>query len=255
MLSCSKEEQSSFPDIEIFGHGGAGFQSHINTLPENSFLSIQKAVEVLNADGVEVDIQIDSDGKLWLYHEQYLQTKTNCTGCFGDKSSTYISNCSYSQQHNIYSLEELISYFKTMNPIPKISLQAQLYDRCMDYEKLAESIIEIINSNNAYSWIQIESDSKELLMLLKNAPSKFQLFLNTKDITNGISICNEYHFNGLISHHQDVSKEEVETIKSFGLKIGVYGVGNQWEAKSALAKHPNQIQTDNIELMHRIIYN
>jgi glycerophosphoryl diester phosphodiesterase len=255
VFSCSKEEKSSFSDIEIFGHGGVGFRSYINTTQENSFLSIQKAIEVLNADGVEVDIQIDSDGKIWLYHDQYLQTKTNCTGCFGDKNSLYINNCSYPQQQKIYSLEELIRYFSTMQPPPKISLQAQIFDRCMDYEKLAQAIIEIINIYGAYNWIQIESDSKELLSILKNTSNKYQLFLDAKDVRSGISICQEYGFDGLILYKEDITKEDVQTIKALGLKIGIYGVKNQWDAKSALEKHPNQIQTDNIELLHRIIYN
>ena len=255
ILSCSKEEsETNYSDIEIFGHGGVGFQSHINTIPANSFTSIQKAIEVLNADGVEVDIQIDKDGKIWLYHDQYLQTETNCDGCFGDKSSMYISNCSYSQQEKIYSLEELIHYFSTMQPIPKVSLQAQVFNRCTEYNELAQSLIEIMDANNAYSWIQIESDSKELLTLLKNASNKFQLFINTKDVSDGITICQDNEFAGLISHHEDVTKEDVQSIKAIGLKIGVYGIGNQWEAKSALEKHPSQIQTDNIELLYRIIY-
>jgi hypothetical protein len=149
--SCSKEKDVSYSNIEIYGHGGNGFESFINPLPTNSFESIQKAVEALNANGVEVDVQVDKDGKLWLYHDELLDTKTNCTGCIGDLNSSYINSCNYGNNRFVYSLSDLITYFSTLNPIPKVSLQAQIFNRCENYKNLGNSIFQLIDNHNAYN--------------------------------------------------------------------------------------------------------
>ena len=253
--SCSKEDDKSYLGIEIYGHGGSGFESFINKLPANSFKSIQKAIEVLNADGVEIDVQIDTNGKLWLYHDEYLDSKTDCEGCLGKQNSEYISNCDYGGKKYIYSLDELIIYSSSMNPKPKISIQAQVFKRCKDYTELGKALYHTINSNNAYEWVQIESDSKELLLMLRDSSNKFQLFLDAHDVQSGISICIENNLTGLIMFNNDITIEDVKNIKAMNLKIGLYGVKNQSQAKNALNKYPNQIQTENIELMNRIIYN
>ena len=253
LTSCSKEEHIDYSGIEVYGHGGAGFESYTNTLPANSYQSIEKAIEILNADGIEVDLQIDSNGNTWLYHDQFLDSKTNGIGCFGEKSTSYINACSYKLGGRLYSLQELINYFSTMTPKPKISLQVQFFNRCIDFNQLILSITKIMEINDAYDWIQIESDSPEILSILKGSSSRFKLFLNATNVNIGISECSANGFNGVIMDNDVVSKEDVQRVQFTGLKIGLYGIDNQGSINSALKKRPNQIQVDNIELTHRIM--
>jgi glycerophosphoryl diester phosphodiesterase len=253
-ISCNKEEKKDYSNIEIYGHGGAGFESHNRRLPSNSFKSIQKAIEVLNADGVEVDLQMDSNGTLWLFHDQFLEGKTNGNGCFGEKSTAYIKTCNYNLGGKIYQFQELINYLSKMTPKPKISLQIQLFNRCINYELLTQQIIKIIKKNNAYSWIQIESDSPELLESLKSASQHFQLYVGgVTDLSSSIELCLDKSYDGVIISNDNVSISDINKIKSFDLKIGLFDIDNQSEIKSALEKQPHQIQCDNIELTHRIM--
>ena len=253
IVSCRKEDKVDYSDIKIYGHGGSGFTSYTNLLPANSFRSIQKAIEILNADGVEVDLQIDNEGKVWLFHDQFLEGKTDCNGCFGEQSTISINSCSYKSGEGIYSLHELINYFSSMSPKPRISLQVQIFERCINVETLTSSIYNIIEANNAYDWIQIESDSEEILIALKNLSNNFSLFKNAHSIDNGITTCINNGFQGLIIDTDNVTSVDLKRAKSLGLKVGLFGVKNQSDIKDALEKHPNQIQTDNIELTNRIM--
>lgn len=253
-ISCNKEKQKDYANIEVYGHGGAGFESHTRRLPANSFKSIEKAIEVLNADGVEVDLQMDSSGTLWLFHDQFLEGKTNGNGCFGEQSTAYIKTCNYNLGGKIYQFQELINYFSKMTPKPKISLQVQLFNRCIDFELLTQKIIKIIDKNNAYNWIQIESDSPELLTSLRTYSSQFLLFLGgTTNVNEAVELCLNKNFDGIIISNDDVSISDINKVKSYDLKIGLFGIDNQNEIKSALEKQPNQIQCDNIELTHRLM--
>ncbi len=251
--ACNKEEKQNYSNIAIYGHGGAGFESHTNRLPANSFKSIQKAIEVLNADGVEVDLQIDSNGTTWLFHDQFLEGKTSGNDCFGERSTSYIKTCNYNLGGKIFQLQELMDYFSSLSPKPKVSLQVELLDRCIDHSLLIEQLIAIMEVNNAYDWVQIESDSPGLLIQLKAASKHFQTFIRAPDLTSCINLCSENGFDGIIMNNTDVSVKDVERVQALGFKIALFGVASQAEIKSALKKHPNQIQCDNIELLHRIM--
>ena len=58
----------------IFAHRGAS-----RVAPENTLPAFAKAIE-LGADGVELDVQFSSDGKLIIMHDYVLEKTTNGTG-------------------------------------------------------------------------------------------------------------------------------------------------------------------------------
>jgi hypothetical protein len=80
------------------------------------------------------------------------------------------------------------------------------------------------------------------------------LFLNENNVDQGINTCLSFGFTGLMMDNSIITVEDVNTIKSSGLSVGIFGVNRQSQTKNALNKFPDQIQTDNIELAHRIIY-
>lgn len=89
-VTCTKVDSDNIVNlnngqIDVIGHGGTGFQSLINPLPTNSFMSIKNAVDGLNADGVEIDLQVSKDGIPILFHDAPLEKATNCTGCLNEK--------------------------------------------------------------------------------------------------------------------------------------------------------------------------
>ena len=52
-------------------------------VPENTMLAFKKAVE-LEATGIELDLQKTKDGKIVIFHDEYIDRKSNGTGKIGD---------------------------------------------------------------------------------------------------------------------------------------------------------------------------
>ena len=58
----------------IIGHRGAkGYE------PENTLVSFEKAIH-LNADGIELDVHLSSDGEIMVIHDETIDRTTNEKG-------------------------------------------------------------------------------------------------------------------------------------------------------------------------------
>ena len=85
-MSCEKVDLDGINNlndnkITLIGHGGIGFESAQNPLPHNSITSLTKAIDAYGVEGVEADIQLSADDKIFMYHDNTLESGTDCGGC------------------------------------------------------------------------------------------------------------------------------------------------------------------------------
>lgn len=62
------------------GHRGMGLTRPANPFPENSLPAFRAAM-ASGADGIELDVELTSDGELIVMHDDTLDRTTDCTGC------------------------------------------------------------------------------------------------------------------------------------------------------------------------------
>lgn len=74
------------------GHRGAGTSRAANPFPENSRSSFRAAIDQ-GADGVELDVELTSDGALVAMHDDTLDRTTTCGGCVSTKTLAEIRAC------------------------------------------------------------------------------------------------------------------------------------------------------------------
>lgn len=65
------------------GHRGSGITRRASPYPENSLSSFEAAI-ASGADGVELDVELTSDGALVVMHDDTLDRTTDCSGCVSD---------------------------------------------------------------------------------------------------------------------------------------------------------------------------
>ena len=69
-MACKKEFPES--NSKILGHAGESLLKSKSKNPPNTVESVRRAIE-LGADGVEIDVQMTSDGLLVAYHDGFLE--------------------------------------------------------------------------------------------------------------------------------------------------------------------------------------
>ncbi len=252
--------------IMIIGHGGSGFQSVINPLPTNSAASVSKALDELEADGVELDVQLTADKQLILYHDARLESQTNCKGCISEQTAADVLPCTYkykfpakpTPENSLLHLNDVLSKYAAKQKKPVVFLDTKVFNECNpgnlpDPTEFAKAISTIIGRYKAQDWVHVESSSTELLLALQQLDPQVKLSYYTKSIDTGIATAAKYKFDSITTFNNVISKEQIKNAHEKDLKVIVLGVKSYKGLREAIDKYPDAIQTDNIPRLKRML--
>lgn len=187
--------------IDVIGHAGSGFQSLINPLPSNSFTSIKKAIDAMNADGIEVDVKVSRDSIAILFHDNVLEMGSNCIGCPENYSGADLVKCKYKNYYGslagedqyLISFQKMMNHFNGRSKLPHIYTSPKIPSICTEdlafIDKYAKVITKIIQDNNAHAWISVYDSDIKGLNKIKEMDPNIKLILNAYDFDHALSDC------------------------------------------------------------------
>ena len=272
LFSCEKIEVDEIHNLNngkvfIIGHAGEGFNSHINHYPFNSKGSISRALNFHKADGIEVDVQLTKDHRAILYHDDYLDTQTDCGGSIYNFNYEDLLKCRYNsdihpslfQKMYLIGLDEVYSLCMNIpEPKPMIFLDIKLNPTNLniDMEAYKDSLVaDLIQSIQNYIPEKVHFISEDVDLLKKfkalTPESKFHLaggnskFQISTAITNG--------FTGIIGTEDDYETEDTAEAHRNNLTVTLFGVTSLDDIDDALELNPDYIHSDNIPLLQSVL--
>lgn len=275
IVSCKKVDINNINNLNgnfiyVVGHGGIGFQSVYNQLPENSILSINKAIDVYGADGVEADVQLSKDLNLVLFHDDRLETSTDGYGYVYEYNLAELYEFKYNRDiyanlfidEPIVSLEAILQKFSKQKIKPQLhlDLRSWLYDNSLYnpaefFSVYARKIVDIVNKYQYQDYTYITSGDINLLKELSQQDASLKLMIETSQIIWAIEQVKEYNWYGIVAYNHNVSNSDVKYAHSQGVRVALFGVKTQSNQVNAVNKHPDFIITDNIPQLQQIVYN
>lgn len=274
-LSCKKANINDIHNLNgdfiyIIGHGGIGFQTLNTQLPENSMLSITKAIDVYGADGVEVDVQLSKDLNLVLFHDDRLETSTDGYGYVYEYDLAELHEFKYNRDihanlfidEHIVSLEAVLQKFSKQKIKPQLHLDlrswlydSSLYNSAGFFSVYASKIVDIINKYQYYEYTYITSGDVNLLKELSQQDVSLKLMIETNQISWAIEQIQENGWYGILANNYNISKQDIKYAHSQGIRVVVFDIKTQPNQVKAVNKHPDFIITDNISQLQQILYN
>jgi glycerophosphoryl diester phosphodiesterase len=252
--------------IDVIGHGGAGFQSVINPLPTDSYSSIIKALDALNADGVELDIKTTRDSVAVLYHDDLLERTTNCAGCPDNYLYQDFIKCKYKNyygarafnEENLISFQHVIDHLKNRSRLPKVFASTKWPTVCTlddpaSEDKYAKVIANFVTNNNASSWIYVYDANQELLNKVRAYEPSVKLYYNAEEFEDGLNKVISNNYEGMVIETEYITKEQVKKAHLNNKWVIIWGVISKNEMIEAVEKNPDGIMTDNIQLTEEVI--
>lgn len=273
MTACGKVDLGNIDNlnngiVHIIGHGGMGFQGTDNSIPENSYSALRKAVIGLNSDGVETDVQLSSDNKLILYHNGRLHETTSCTGCPIERSQNYINQCLYrnNRYFNRYTTEkvispnDIVSIFSKLKKKPYVYLDVKVDSPCTlptsfatYINNYANALVNLIQNYSAQNWIIVTSKSESLLNEIQGIDSTIKLYYENTDPNVAIITANNNSYSGVTLDYATTNATYASNAHGYNLRVVLFGVKSRESTVAALKTNPDAIMTDNIILMQRIL--
>lgn len=246
LSACSKNE--GYEQIKVLGHAATGLNILNSVYHDNSKEAIEFALSIEGCEGVEIDIQLSKDGKLWLYHNESLSSETNGDGCVSDLNSDELSSLSYTTmaKEKLVSLDQLnFELFKGK----ELFLDLRHLNSCTGSYVSAQKVIDELIELNLFS-------SQEFKV---NCLVSYDAWINPF-IAAGFSVYysiyssqefeqaeNQYPLlEGYVVKNYDFDSKDILEIKNKNKKVYIFEIRSPKGIRSALRKKPNGLITDDI---------
>ena len=235
---CSKVNNSN---TKIFGHAASGLQNPNAIYHDNSMDAIRYACALPGCSGVEVDVRMDAQGKLWLFHDELLDDETNLSGSVEEMATDKLTSGYYStlKKESLLRLDEAITalsqgYTFLDLKIPGISKAQELKAALLALDFDTTKFALIVSS---LSYVDVFKQD-------------FQVFLSINEVTDLTSemLVSEPKLRGICIRSAQITREEINFLKSINKEVITYEVRSPKGIKAALKKNPSYLLTDDLKI-------
>lgn len=214
----------------LVGHGGSGPDA---PYPMNTKEAVWAAMEA-GANGVELDVQLSADGILVCYHDELLETLTDCNGLVNAQYwIPALERCTYQMADGRFPLMALESATNNMDSAATIILDCKLFAAGKDWasylDDFASSLHDHVAKLDVPKNMIIECQVTEFL---DRFPSEgpFSRFYYAKDFENGLATALAKSYDGITISADLISAEQVSRAQARGLRVAVFGVNTAPDA-------------------------
>jgi glycerophosphoryl diester phosphodiesterase len=236
----------NYSGLEVLAHRGGSIESSENTI-ESFKYSIS-----LGCNYIETDVQLSSDGKPYIFHDEDLNRLAGINKTFNDLHSSDIDEIKLFNDHKIPLLEEVLlkfpeTYFQIDVKTDEVALPALkvIYDlEAQDRVCIASFSSERLETvRNKYPDICISMGPKEILKLLL---ASFGLYRGT---VPGDCLQIPIYQYGI----KLVTKRFVNFVQSKDLKVIVWTINKPEEMKKLIELEVDGIITDKPKALFDIL--
>lgn len=239
LMSCSKHRSS----IKVIGHAGNGMDISSSVYHCNSLEAIALASDLPGIDGVEIDIQMDATGKLWVYHEEYLELATDKKGCIPLMDSNEVEEAHYRslRKEKVIPLSEVWDVIDTNKIL------------FLDVKHWIAPTSDFINRNALFyalkkQNIHLKKNVKLILAVkywLDYFSDDFNVFFSSAIKEDILSVNENLAIDGFVLRNNFANKEVITTIRQNNKSVYLFDIRSYKGLKEAQAKNPEGVLADN----------
>lgn len=253
--SCKKEAHVS--DTFVYGHAGTSIYPERWVYPANTRESVCYALDVLGAEGVEVDVQMTRDSALVLYHDAYLDENTGLAGCIGQYSRNQLQQLNlYHSPYQLATLDEIMAV--CMSRGKKLFLDLKPYHYCdssnVDLGVFNRALNRVLAPYTSSQRGDVVANTRNTDLL--NALTDTSVVLSFE--TENLNLGKEQVLNGtadeICVQAGSLTSESAADLHHAGIKFSIFGVKTQAEIERGLSLQPLRIITDNIAFTQKKIH-
>lgn len=237
--------------IKNFAHRGFS-----GKYPENTLLAFQKAIEV-QADGIELDVQLTKDGEIVIIHDESIDRTTNGKGLVVDYTydqlkefdASYIYTGKF-EFNKIPTLREYFNLIKGTNIITNIELKTGIFE----YVGIEEKVFNLIKEFKLEDRVIISSFNHYSVLRMKAlAPNIKCGFLTETWILNPGKYTKDNCIECYHPHFAILTPDIVKSLKTFGIEINTWTVNKEDEIRDLISKKVDILIGNFPDLTKRIL--
>ena len=224
--------------------------------PENTILAFQKAIEV-GIDGIELDVQLTSDGEVVIIHDEKVDRTTNGEGLVVSYTLEELKKLDasyiYTGKMGFNPIPTLREYFELVKDEPLVT-NIELKTGINEYPGLEEKVYALIKEYHLEDRIIISSFNHYSVLRMKEiAPELVYGFLSDTWIYNPGAYTKNY---GVTCYHPafvQLKQEIVDEIKASNIIINTWTVNTEEQIRDMYAKGIDTVIGNYPDLTARVL--
>lgn len=230
LFACSSAPRPKTEGAVVVGHGAGGADG---AFPMNTTAAMARAVEA-GIDGVELDVQLSADDELVCYHDERLESLTNCSGLVREVAwHGGLDQCTYVHGEEPHLLMTLAAATDRMDSMGTVVLDCKLFGGKQDWEAYlndyASALHDFADKPEVLLVMVIECQVTEFLDRIPK-DGRFMLFYYAKDFDDGLATATAHNYDGITISADLISAEEVAQAQAQGLRVAVFGIDKASDA-------------------------
>ena len=232
--------------MKILAHRG-----YSGCYPENTMTAFKKALEA-GADGIELDVQLTSDGEVVIIHDERVDRTTDGEGRVRDFTLQQIQKLNAAVikpelccEEHVPSFREYCTWVKNTHLITNIELKTG----CCWYKGLEEKTLNMVKDYGLEDRVIFSSfNPLSIVKIKKMAPNILcGLLAEHGGIDNAGDLCSEFGFEYYHPCYRELTKENAENCKEKGIGMNPWTVNDfqgflhmkELNAKSVITNFPD----------------
>lgn len=204
-----------------YAHRGASAYA-----PENTMLAFKKGIEQ-NANGIELDLQKTKDGKIVIFHDDFIDEKSIGTGRIEDYTYKELFDLDFGSWFDIeYKGEHIVLFENFAKEFLNKELTFAIELKVKGIEK---ETLEIINKYGTHNNIYITSFIYEALENIRKIDNDIKIGWLIKEDINDFNIEKLKKINGnqICPKAELVTEEGIKFAKKNGIEVRLWGIKDE----------------------------
>ncbi len=246
-------ENFSFGKILNIGHRGAP-----GVAPENTVPSFSKAVEI-GADGIELDVVLSKDGVIMVFHDYYLQKKTDGQGLLTKYTLPELkaldAGSSFSEEYAGTRIPTLQEVVEAMDK--KAFIMIEIKTNPFAIPGIENAVAAVISKYNLYNRVVVSSFNPFSLMKVKQVDRNisvgvlhlpfFPAFLNRASFATMVRP------DVLHPLYKMVNESYLQKARSKGYRVIPWTVNDKADMKKMVDMGVDGIITNHPDILQKIL--
>lgn len=208
---------SSEPPVKpkIWAHRGCSFK-----YPENTLAAFEAAAALPGITGIELDIQLSSDGEIVVIHDEMVDRTTNATGYVKDYTAKELNEL------GIPSMSQVLELLEPYCMKEGLLINIELKNSRIRYEGMEEKILDLVDSYYLDDYIIYSSFLAESMGLLKTLNPTVKTGILGRDIHECLIKMKKNHADAIHPGNMgmDINSYFVEELQAAGIPVRVWNV-------------------------------
>ncbi len=245
LFGCNKE---TFSKVKVIGHAGNGLTVPHSIFVDNSMESIELALSHIGCDGVELDVQMDKDGRLWLFHDDNMARTSLKSGSISDYTTEELKLANYTSIHK-EKLVQFNPYILSYGMGQTFFFDLKIYNATtgqnVDFQTYIHQLTIFMEVAQGFDYRFICKNRSFAEFLLQNGIKVYYEMDSQADLEFVIS--NAHRLKGVFVKNAFISKQEVATLQDKKLEVLIFNARSPKGIKEAMKKYPDYVVVDNIK--------